>query len=55
MFFQFSKTLINFDLRWNPMRIEQRVGRVHPIRQPQDVFTFNLSLQNTIEDHILTS
>jgi len=50
---QFCNTLINFDLPWNPMRIEQRVGRLHRIGQPRDVFIFNLSVQETIEDHIL--
>lgn len=50
---QFCNTLINFDLPWNPMRIEQRVGRLHRIGQPRDVFIFNLSVQETIEDHVL--
>jgi hypothetical protein len=35
------------------MRIEQRVGRLHRIGQSRDVFIFNLSIQETIEDHIL--
>lgn len=50
---QFCNTLINFDLPWNPMRIEQRVGRLHRIGQTRDVFIFNLSVQETVEDHIL--
>jgi len=50
---QFCNILINFDLPWNPMRIEQRVGRLHRIGQRRDVFIFNLSVRETIEDHIL--
>jgi superfamily II DNA or RNA helicase len=50
---QFCNTLINFDLPWNPMRIEQRIGRVHRIGQTREVFIFNLSVQETVEDHIL--
>ncbi len=38
---QFADTVINFDLPWNPMRIEQRIGRVHRIGQDADVFVFN--------------
>lgn len=50
---QFCNTLINFDLPWNPMAIEQRIGRIHRIGQHRDVFIFNLVLAGTIEDHIL--
>lgn len=50
---QFCNTLINFDLPWNPMRIEQRIGRLHRIGQRRDVFIFNLTAKETIEDHIL--
>ena len=38
---QFADTVINFDLPWNPMRLEQRIGRVHRIGQTHDVFVFN--------------
>lgn len=50
---QFCNTIINFDLPWNPMKIEQRIGRVHRIGQKKDVFVFNLSVKGTIEDHII--
>ena len=50
---QFCNTLVNFDLPWNPMRIEQRIGRLHRIGQTRDVFIFNLSVRETLEDHIL--
>ncbi|NNM88303.1 MAG: DEAD/DEAH box helicase [Phycisphaerae bacterium] len=51
---QFCNTLINFDLPWNPMRIEQRVGRVHRIGQTREVFVFNLCTRGSLEDKILT-
>lgn len=50
---QFCNTIINFDLPWNPMRIEQRIGRLHRIGQTRDVFIFNLSIKDTIEDYII--
>nr|MBS0019194.1 DEAD/DEAH box helicase [Gammaproteobacteria bacterium] len=50
---QFCNTLINFDLPWNPMAIEQRIGRVHRIGQQRDVFVFNLVANNTLEDEVL--
>lgn len=50
---QFCRTIINFDLPWNPMRIEQRIGRLHRIGQTRDVFIFNLSIKGTIEDFII--
>ncbi len=50
---QFCNAIINFDLPWNPMRIEQRIGRLHRIGQTRDVFIFNLSMKGTIEDYIL--
>lgn len=50
---QFCNTIINFDLPWNPMRIEQRIGRLHRIGQRRDVFIFNLSVKGTIEDYII--
>jgi SNF2 family DNA or RNA helicase len=50
---QFCRTLVNFDLPWNPLRIEQRVGRIHRIGQTQPVEIFNLSGAGTIEDYLL--
>lgn len=46
-------TLVNFDLPWNPMRIEQRIGRLHRIGQRRPVFIFNLAAEGTIESHLL--
>ena len=50
---QFCNTIINYDLPWNPMRIEQRIGRLHRIGQTRDVFIFNMSVKGTIEERIL--
>ena len=50
---QFADTVINFDLPWNPMRLEQRVGRVHRIGQEHDVFIFNFCQAGTVEEHLL--
>ncbi|WP_284640828.1 DEAD/DEAH box helicase [Paenibacillus silviterrae] len=50
---QFCSHMINFDLPWNPMRVEQRIGRVHRLGQKDDVKIYNLSTTGTIEEHIL--
>lgn len=50
---QFCNQVINYDMPWNPMRVEQRIGRVHRLGQERDVFIYNLSTTGTIEEHIL--
>jgi len=50
---QFCRTMVNFDIPWNPMRIEQRVGRIHRIGQTRDVRIYNLSAAGTVEDYLL--
>jgi len=50
---QFCRAMVNFDLPWNPMRIEQRLGRIHRIGQHRDVVLTNLVAQGTIEERIL--
>ena len=50
---QFCNTLINFDIPWNPMAIEQRIGRIDRIGQTREVFVFNLATAGTIEDQVL--
>jgi superfamily II DNA or RNA helicase len=50
---QFCNTLINFDVPWNPMAIEQRIGRIDRIGQQREVFVFNLVTRDTLEEQIL--
>lgn len=50
---QFCHHIINFDLPWNPMRVEQRIGRVHRLGQTSDVKIYNLCTLGTIEEHIV--
>ena len=50
---QFCNTLINFDVPWNPMAIEQRIGRIDRIGQQREVFVFNLATRDTLEERIL--
>jgi len=50
---QFCHAICNFDLPWNPMRIEQRIGRLSRIGQTRDVHVFNLVSSGTIEADLL--
>ncbi|MBA3518081.1 MAG: DEAD/DEAH box helicase family protein [Rhizobiales bacterium] len=50
---QFCNTLINFDVPWNPMAIEQRIGRIDRIGQSREVFVFNLVTRGTLEEQLL--
>lgn len=50
---QFANCIVNYDLPWNPMKIEQRIGRIHRIGQTQDVFIFNFCQKDSIEEYIL--
>lgn len=50
---QFCKNIINYDLPWNPMRIEQRIGRIHRLGQENDVHIYNFATKETVEEHIL--
>jgi len=50
---QFCNTLINFDIPWNPMAIEQRIGRIDRIGQSREVFVFNLVARGTVEEQVL--
>ncbi|TWI55984.1 SNF2 superfamily DNA/RNA helicase [Halalkalibacter nanhaiisediminis] len=51
---QFCNHIINYDLPWNPMRIEQRIGRIHRLGQQKDVYIYNFAVTDTVEQHILT-
>ncbi len=51
---QFCNHLVNFDLPWNPQRIEQRIGRIDRIgQQHADVYVFNLVCQDTVEEYVV--
>ncbi|MEY2606052.1 MAG: hypothetical protein QOH31_3868, partial [Verrucomicrobiota bacterium] len=50
---QFCHRLVNFDLPWNPMEIEQRIGRLHRIGQNRVVEIYNLVQAGTLQAHLL--
>ena len=50
---QFCNLIINYDLPWNPMKVEQRIGRVHRIGQTKDVLIVNMAYRETIDEHVL--
>ena len=50
---QFAHGLCNFDLPWNPMKIEQRIGRLSRIGQKRDVYVFNFVAAGTVEAAVL--
>ena len=45
--------MVNYDLPWNPMKIEQRIGRLSRIGQTHDVYVFNLVAADTVEAAVL--
>jgi hypothetical protein len=49
---QFARILFNFDLPWNPMDMEQRIGRIHRYGQNSTAQVYNLVLSDTIEGRI---
>jgi SNF2 family DNA or RNA helicase len=50
---QFANVLVNYDLPWNPMKIEQRIGRLHRIGQTREVQVFSLCARGSAEERIL--
>ena len=50
---QFCNQMINYDIPWNPNKLEQRMGRIHRIGQKNEVFIFNLVAKNTREGNVL--
>jgi hypothetical protein len=51
---QFCNLMINYDIPWNPNRLEQRMGRIHRYGQQKEVFIFNLVASDTREGRVLT-
>jgi SNF2 family DNA or RNA helicase len=52
---QFSRILINYDLPWNPMKVEQRIGRIDRLGQKADqIFIWNLFHKDTVDEKIYT-
>jgi SNF2 family DNA or RNA helicase len=50
---QFARTVVNYDLPWNPLRIEQRIGRVHRLGQDREVDVVNIWAEDTIEAYLM--
>jgi len=50
---QFCHLMINYDIPWNPNRLEQRMGRVHRYGQQKEVYVFNLVAEDTREGKVL--
>lgn len=50
---QFCNIIINYDLPWSPLKIEQRIGRLHRFGQAKDVFIYNFSTKDTVAERVL--
>lgn len=50
---QFANVLINYDLPWSPLKVEQRIGRIHRFGQASDVFIFNFTTRDTVAERVL--
>lgn len=50
---QFASLMVNYDIPWNPNRLEQRMGRIHRYGQQKEVHIFNVVAGNTIEGEVL--
>ena len=52
--FQFCRVLINYDLPWNPMKLEQRIGRLDRIGQEsKEIYIYNIFMEGTVETDII--
>jgi hypothetical protein len=49
---QFCHIMINYDIPWNPNRLEQRMGRIHRYGQKKDVYMFNIVAEDTREGEV---
>jgi len=50
---QFCNQMVNYDIPWNPNRLEQRMGRIHRIGQRNEVFIFNMVAKDTREGRVM--
>jgi len=50
---QFCHLMVNYDIPWNPNRMEQRMGRIHRYGQNKEVFVYNLVAEDTREGQVL--
>jgi len=50
---QFCSLMMNYDLPWSPVRLEQRMGRIHRYKQQKEVMIYNLVASNTREGEVL--
>jgi SNF2 family DNA or RNA helicase len=50
---QFCNVLVNYELPWNPMVVEQRIGRIHRIGQTREAHIINFAAEGTVEAHVL--
>jgi len=51
--FQFCRNLINYDLPWNPMSVEQRIGRLDRIGQKREIYVYSLATKDTMEEYVV--
>jgi SNF2 family DNA or RNA helicase len=51
--FQFCRNLINYDLPWNPMSVEQRIGRLDRIGQKREMYIYSFATKGTMEEHVV--
>ena len=50
---QFCSLVINYDLPWNPMSVEQRIGRIDRIGQKKDMNIYSLATKDTMEEYVV--
>jgi superfamily II DNA/RNA helicase len=50
---QFCSLMVNYDIPWNPNRLEQRMGRIHRYGQRKEVYIYNLVAEDTVEGEVL--
>ncbi len=50
---QFCNVLINYDLPWSPLKVEQRIGRIHRFGQSSNVIIYNFATKNTVAERVL--